>query len=79
MLRGEEGEGAILTSFRFASSLSAMAWLAFFSLSFWRSSSSLAFFSSSVNGAMASVDSEKSVWSLVFQIVSTQGCAPMHH
>lgn len=63
--RGRGGEGAVFTSFRFASSLSATDWVAFFSLSFWRSSSSLAFFSSSVNGAIASVDSEKSVWSLV--------------
>ncbi len=52
------------TSFRLASSLSVFDWLAFFSFSLWRSSSSLAFFSSSVSGAISSVDSEKSVCSL---------------
>ncbi len=52
------------TSFRFASSLSADDWPALLALSFSRSSSSLAFFCSSVSGAISSVDSEKSVWSL---------------
>jgi hypothetical protein len=49
------------TSFRLASSFSWADWPALFSFNFWRSSSSLAFFSSSVSGAISSVDSEKSV------------------
>lgn len=52
------------TSFRLASSFSCTDWPARFSFSFWRRSSSLAFFSSSVSGAISAVDSEKSVWSL---------------
>jgi len=52
------------TSFRFCSSLSRIACLAFFSDIFCFSSSNLAFFSSSVNGAISSVDSEKSTCSL---------------
>ncbi|KZL68436.1 hypothetical protein CI238_00177, partial [Colletotrichum incanum] len=48
-------------SLRLASSLSKTACFAFFSLSCSRSSASLAFFCSSVKGAISSVDSEKSV------------------
>jgi|SRR5688572_15794229 hypothetical protein len=50
-----------LTSFLFCSSLSLIEPAAFFALRRSRSSSSLAFFSSSVRGAISSVDSEKSV------------------
>lgn len=54
----------MFTSFRFCSSLSVTDWAARFALSRSRSSSSLAVFSSWVRGAISSVDSEKSVWSL---------------
>lgn len=53
-----------ITSLRLASSLSCSAWEAFFALSRSLSSASFAFFSSSVKGAISSVDSEKSVCSL---------------
>ena len=53
-----------VTSLRLASSLSWTDWFSRFCLSFSRSSSSRAFFSSSVRGAISSVDSEKSVCSL---------------
>lgn len=59
-----------LTSFRFWSSLSFMDCATLFSLSFSRSSVNLAFFSSSVRGAISSVDSEKSVCSLGIKSVS---------
>lgn len=54
----------MVTSLRLASSLSWSTLDAFFALSRSLSSSSFAFFSSSVKGAIASVDSEKSVCSL---------------
>lgn len=53
------------TSFFFISSLSTRACFALFSVIFCLNSSSFAFFSSSVNGAISSVDSEKLLCSLL--------------
>jgi hypothetical protein len=62
--RSREREKGLRTSFFFCSSLSRRACLAFFSAKASRNSSNRCFFSSSVRGAISSVDSSKSTCSL---------------